>query len=292
MNPIAMPPDFTAHTVAIDGFRVYYLAGGIGDPIVFLHGNPTSSYLWRNVLPYLTGSGRCIAVDYLGMGRSDKPPKALRLVEHLASLEALLAALDLTDLTLVAHDWGVVLGLALCRRLPERIKGIALLEGHIHPIARWDDFDAGGRTLFRQLRTAGVGEALVLDDNIFIETILPAGTVRTLTAAELDAYRAPFEDKQDRWPMLQWAREIPIAGEPADVQAIVTANQTFLATSGLPKLLLYGEPGAVIGAAEVAWCAEHGRNLTLVNVGAGLHFLPEDQPERIGGAIADWLRSR
>ncbi len=287
-----IPRHIRSQTIRVKDSELYYLEVGSGDPIVFLHGNPTSSYLWRNVIPYLEPHGRCLAVDYIGMGRSGKPNIAYRLVDHLAYIDAWLDALALTSLTLITHDWGVVIGLQLARRYPDRVQAIALMEGHLHPIAHWDDFDADARIMFQQLRTPALGERMVLEENFFIETILPAGTRRTLSDAEMDVYRSPYRDKRARTPMLRWANEIPIAGEPSDVHAIVTANQAFLSAAAIPKLVLYASPGAIIGAAEIARCMQTCQQLTAIDIGAGIHFLPEDQPDAIGTAIASWLASK
>jgi haloalkane dehalogenase len=289
MIQAAIPSHIRSQTIRVKDSAMHYLESGTGEPIVFLHGNPTSSYLWRNVIPHLEVYGRCLAVDYIGMGQSEKPAIAYRLVDHLAYIDAWLDALGITSFTLVTHDWGVVIGLALARRYPGRVQAIALMEGHIHPIARWDDFDAGSQTVFKDLRTPGRGETMVIEENFFIETILPAGTHRALSDAEMDAYRAPYRDKHTRIPMLRWVGEIPIEGEPADVHAIVVANQAYLATAAIPKLLLYASPGAIIGATEVAWCTQMCQQLTAIDIGVGIHFLPEDQPDAIGEAIADWL---
>lgn len=285
----AIPSHIRSQMIGVKDSEMHYLESGSGDPIVFLHGNPTSSYLWRNVIPHLEPHGRCLAVDNIGMGRSGKPNLAYRLVDHLAYIDAWFTTLDLRNVTFVTHDWGVVIGLAMAMRYPDRVQAIAFMEGHIRPIARWDDFDADSQTMFKQLRTPSLGETMVIEENFFIETILPAGTRRTLSGEEMDAYRAPYRDKHARKPMLRWANEIPIAGEPADVHAIVEANQAFLATSAIPTLLLYGLPGAIIGASDVAWCTQTCQQLTAIDVGAGIHFLPEDQPDAIGMAIAGWL---
>lgn len=285
----AIPSHIRSQMISVKDSEMHYLESGAGDPIVFLHGNPTSSYLWRNVIPHLEPHGRCLAVDYIGMGRSGKPNLAYHLVDHLTYIDAWFDALGLTNVTLVTHDWGVVIGLHLAARYPDRMHAIAFMEGHLHPIVRWDDFDAASQTMFKQLRTPPLGETMVIEENFFIETILPAGTRRRLSDEEMDAYRAPYRDKGARKPMLRWANEIPIAGEPADVHAIVVANQAYLATSAIPKLLLYASPGAIIGAADVAWCTQTCRQLTAIDIGAGIHFLPEDQPDAIGAAIAGWL---
>lgn len=280
---------FASRTVAVRDSWLYYREMGAGKPIVFLHGNPTSSYLWRNVLPYAAPYGRCLAVDLIGMGGSGKPPIAYRLRDHIAYLDAFIAALGLDDITFVMHDWGVALGLDYLTRHPERVRAVAFMEGHPHPIARWGDYDPGARALFTALRSVPEGRRLIVDENVFIETVLPSGMAHTLTAEEWAAYRAPYLEPSSREPLWRWPQEIPIAGTPADVEAIVRDYRAALAASAVPKLLLYGQPGAVIGADEVAWCRETLRDLTVADVGAGTHFLPEDQPEAIGEALARWL---
>jgi len=289
MPQAAIPGHIQSKMVDVKGSRMHYLESGAGEPIVFLHGNPTSSYLWRNVIPYLDAKGRCIAVDCIGMGRSEKPDIDYRLVDHIAYIDAFLEALGVAACALVAHDWGVVIGLHLAERYPERVRAIAFMEGHIHPIARWDDFDADARAMFEQLRAPDLGQKMVIEDNFFIEIILPAGTRRALAPEEIDAYRTPYRDQRARKPLLRWVNEIPIEGQPADVHAIISANQAYLAASEIPKLLLYARPGAVIGAEELAWCTRRCRNLTAVDCGDGIHFLPEDQPGAIGQAVARWL---
>jgi haloalkane dehalogenase len=257
-----------------------------------LHGNPTWSYLWRNVIPHLEGHGRCIAFDCIGMGRSGKPTIAYRFSEHLAYLAAAIEQLELTDITLVTHDWGVVLGLALCRLMPQRVRALAFMEGHIHPIASWEEMEPGARALFSQLRTEDVGRRMVVDENIFVETILPSGVRRRLTPVEMDAYREPYHERSARLLLWQWARSIPIAGEPPEMVEAVAANQQYLASSALPKLLLYAQPGAVIGQAEVEWCRRSCLNLTALDLGPGIHFLPEDHPDSIGEAVVRWMETR
>ena len=289
MSSADIPAGITSQTIAVNDSTLHYLAAGSGDPIVFLHGNPTSSYLWRNVIPHVAAHGRCLAVDLIGMGRSGKPPIAYRLVEHIAYIDAFIDALGLTRITFVGHDWGVAIALHYLRRFPERVRGIAFMEGHIHPIASWDDFDAGGRAMFGALRTEDLGRRMAIDENFFIETVLPSGIQRTLRAAEMAAYRAPYLTPQDREPLWRWPNEIPIAGHPADVHAIIRDNQDTLAASRVPKLLCYATPGAVIGPAEVAWCRQHLSNLTAIDLGPGSHFLPEDHPAAIGKAIGEWL---
>ena len=268
---------------------MHYLEAGRGSPILFLHGNPTSSYLWRNVIPYVADKGRCLAPDLIGMGASGKPDSSYRLVEHIDYVDAFAKTLGLDNLTFVMHDWGVAVGLHYLTRYPGNVRAVALMEGHLHTNT-WADFDEDSQEMFKRLRAEGVGERMILEENFFLETVLPGGTLRELSEEEMDAYRAPFLEARDRKPILQAVREIPIEGEPADVAEIVDGYHSYLETSAVPKLLLYAQPGAIIGEDEVAWCKTLP-NLTAVDVGAGLHFLPEDRPSEIGQALAAWLET-
>jgi haloalkane dehalogenase len=289
MDTGVIPAMLASRSVAVRDSWLHYLEAGTGEPIVFLHGNPTSSYLWRNVIPHVAPHGRCLALDLIGMGQSGKPSIAYRLRDHIAYVDAFIEALQLTNITFVMHDWGVAIGLHYLTRYPGRVRAVAFMEGHLHPIARWDDYDPGARAMFTALRTEPEGRRMVIEDNFFIEVVLPSGVQRMLTAEEMAAYRAPYLEPRSREPLWRWPNEIPIEGHPADVHALVSAYQAYLAISDIPKLLFYAQPGAVIGASEVAWCRATLSNLTAVDVGAGIHFLPEDQPEVIGTAIADWL---
>jgi len=277
-------------TVEVLDSWIDYVETGAGEPVVFLHGNPTSSYLWRNVLGPVAASGRrCVAPDLIGMGQSGKPDIGYRLADHIAYVDAFIEALGLERCTLVGHDWGAVIALDQLRRFPERVRGVAFLEGHIHPISRWDDLDESSRGLFQQLRNPDLAAPLILEQNLFIETVLPSGVVRTLTTEEMAAYREPFLDPLNRRTMLAWPREIPIEGEPADVTELVIANQSVIADPTVSKLLIHATPGAVIRTPEVEWCRTHGNNLTITAIGSGIHFLPEDRPAQIASAVSDWL---
>lgn len=271
------------------GQPMHYLEAGAGSPIVFLHGNPTSSYLWRNVIPHVAGHGRCLAPDLIGMGRSGKPATAYRLVDHIAAIEAFLDALDLHDITFVLHDWGVAIGVQLLARHPERFRAVAFMEGHLHPVDSATDFDDGARAMFARLRSDDLGRRLILAENLFIEQVLPSGVLRDLTAEEMDAYRAPFLKVEERDAIWRWVQEIPIDGHPADVAHLLLANRVTLIDSPVPKLLFIAHPGAVIREAEAAWCRESLPRLTVVDLGDGIHFLPEDHAPAIGRAVARWL---
>lgn len=273
------------------GSTMHFTETGSGRTVLFLHGNPTSSYLWRDVLGPMAEGRRCLALDLIGMGRSAKPDLEYRLGDHRRYLDGFVDAAGLEDLVVVGHDWGAVLGIDLLARRPELVAGIAFLEGHLHPIESWADLDPGARELFGSIRQPGTGERLVLDENVFLEQVLPSGINRRLSADETAAYHQPFGSPEERRPILQWVREIPIAGEPADVVAVVERNQRVLASPPVPKLLLHGTPGAVVGAAEVAWCRQNCPALTIADVGPGTHFLPEDQPGAIAAALNGWLPS-
>ncbi len=281
--------DVVSRTVEVDGQTIHYLEAGTGAPVVFLHGNPTSSYLWRDVLPVVAASGRCLAMDLIGMGRSGKPDIPYRLWDHAAYLDGFIDALGLHDITFVTHDWGMALGLHYLSHHADRVRAFAFMEGHLHPIERWEDMDAGSREMFDRLRDDEAGRRMIVDENVFIEVVLPSGVVEQLGRDDMDAYRAPFRVPASREVIRRWVREIPIAGQPADIDALVRANQRLLSASPIPKLLFHASPGALIGGAEVAWCRANLTDLTVVDLGHGLHFLPEDHGPAIGRAVADWM---
>ena len=275
------------------GSEMAYVEVGKGDPIVLLHGNPTSSYLWRNVLPHLQSLGRCIAPDLIGMGDSDKLPNSgpdsYRFVEHYRHLDALLEALDVHErVTLVIHDWGSALGFNWANRHREAVKGIAYMEAIVGP-QRWDHWDKFGMRSALQALRSEAGEAMVLQDNFFIEQILPKAILRTLSAKEMAEYRRPFaEPGEGRRPTLTWPRQIPIEGEPADVAAIAAAYADWLATSDVPKLFLKAEPGGILAKDALVDFVRGWPAQTEVTV-AGIHFVQEDSPDEIGRAIAGWM---
>ena len=263
-----------------------------GDPIVFLHGNPTSSYLWRNIIPYAERFGRCVAPDLIGMGDSEKlpdsGPERYRFVEHREYLHALLAQLDVTrNVTLVIHDWGSALGFDWANRNRDAVKGIAYMEAIVKSRS-WDDFPERARPAFEGFRSPA-GEKMVLEENFFVERMLPGSILRDLTDEEMTEYRRPFaEPGESRRPTLTWPRQIPIDGEPADVTAIVDAFAAWIATAAFPKLFINAEPGAILGEGESRDFCRSWVNQTEVTV-KGSHFIQEDSPDEIGRALADWL---
>jgi haloalkane dehalogenase len=275
------------------GREMAYVEVGEGDPIVLLHGNPTSSYLWRNVIPHLQPRGRCIALDLIGMGDSDKLPDSglgsYRFVEHRRYLDALLEALGVRErVTFVIHDWGSALGFDWANRHREAVKGIAYMEAILRPQG-WDHWDnANMGPALRALRSEA-GEEMVLRDNFFIEQILPKAILRTLSADEMAAYRRPFaEPGEGRRPTLTFVRQIPIEGEPADVNTIVSAYADWLAKSDVPKLFLKAEPGLLVAGGANLDFARKLPAQTEVTI-AGVHYVQEDSPDEIGRAIAGWM---
>jgi haloalkane dehalogenase len=275
--------------VKVEGTEISYVETGAGAPIVFLHGNPTSSYLWRNVIPHLAGVGRCLAPDLVGMGASGKAPGgSYRFVDHVRYLDAWFEALDLKrDVTLVVHDWGSALGFHWANRHREAVKGIAYMEAIVAPLT-WADWPGKAREIFQAMRSPA-GEEIVLRKNVFVESILPASVIRKLGDAEMAAYRRPFiEPGESRRPMLTWPRQIPIDGEPADVTAIVNEYAAWLAASSIPKLFVNGDPGTILVEPQRELCRRwpNQREVTV----KGLHFVQEDSPHEIGEAVPSWYR--
>jgi len=275
------------------GKRMAFIEEGEGDPIVFLHGNPTSSFLWRKVMPALAGRGRCLAPDLIGMGDSEKLADSgsgsYRFVEHRRYLDALLDQLDVNNhVTLVVHDWGSALGFDWARRHQEAVAGIVYMEALIGPIS-WDDWPESARSIFRGFRSE-TGEQLLLEKNYFVERVLPASVLDALPAEVMEEYRRPFlEPGESRRPTLTWPREIPIEGVPADVNEIASSYNSWLRTSSVAKLFVNADPGFF--SAGIAQATRDWSNQETVTV-RGHHFVQEDSGEEIGQAIADWLRRR
>jgi len=286
-----MPSSTSMHRVAVLDSTIAYREVGEGAPIVFLHGNPTSSYLWRNVLPIVAPKGRCLAPDLIGMGESGKPNTDYRFADHARYLDAWIDAMKLRDVVLVGLDWGGVLALDWAARHPDRVRGVAVFETFLQPM-KWSDFPPQGAALFRALRTPGEGEKLVLEENAFLAKSLENGVKRGLSAEERAVYYAPFADPASRRPMLQWPREIPIDGEPADVAAVVARNAAWLESANVPKLLLtFDGTGLSNAPAVVAWARAIPR-LDVVPLGNAGHHAPKDAPQAIGDALVAWLEPR
>ena len=278
--------------ISIDGKEIAYHQQGSGEPIVFLHGNPTSSYLWRNITPYLHDQACCISIDLIGMGDSDKldnpDTNSYRFEEHFYYVEK--AIKDLTNnekITLVVHDWGSALGFHWSYKHPELIKGIAYMEAIVKEMT-WDDWDKNARSIFQGFRS-DAGEDLVLEKNYFVEKVLPGSIIRTLDADEMNEYRRPFlSSGEDRRPTLSWPREIPIEGQPGNVCQIVNEYAQWMKTNNIPKLFINAEPGAITTGKIRDFCRSW-KNQTEVTV-KGIHFIQEDSPDEIGKALSKWYK--
>ena len=272
---------------------IAYREMGVGDPIVLLHGNPTSSYLWRDVMPALAPLGRVIAPDLIGHGDSDKLPASdgddrYSFATSYRYLDGLLQTLGITEkVTLVIHDWGSALGFHWAQNHPDAVRGIAYMEAVVMPLPTWDDWPEKARGIFQGFRSPK-GEDLILNRNLFIEGVLPSSIMRPLTDEEMATYRAPFADAPDRQVMLNWPREIPIAGEPPHMVALVQSYADWLAQSTIPKLFINADPGSILVGAQRDFCRTWP-NQTEVTV-KGLHFIQEDSGADIGRAVAHWLQ--
>lgn len=271
--------------------EMVYVDTGRGDPVVFLHGNPTSSYLWRNVIPHVAGMRRCLAPDLVGMGESGKAPGGrYRFVDHARYLDAWMEAVGLErNVVLVVHDWGSALGFHWARRHPDRVQAMVYMEALVRPVL-WAEWPEAARKIFQAMRSPA-GEDLVLQKNVFVERILPASVLRGLTEAEMTVYRRPFlEPGESRRPTLSWPREIPIDGEPADVVTIAEDYGRWLSRSPLPKLFVNADPGSILVGAQREYCRAWPAQEEITVRGS--HFIQEDSPSEIGRAIAEFLARR
>ncbi|GAA0707375.1 haloalkane dehalogenase [Dokdonella soli] len=275
----------------LDSTMAYREASRSGAPtVLFLHGNPTSSYIWRNIIPYVAPVGHCIAPDLIGFGQSGKPDIDYRFEDHVRYLDAFIDAAGIGSAYLVAQDWGTALAFQLAARRSDFVRGLAFME-FIRPMPTWDDFHQvpAVRETFRKFRTPGEGERMILDGNAFVERALPGSIMRKLSDEEMAVYRAPFPSPQSRRPTWRLPNELPIAGEPADVYAALEQAHAALASSRYPKLLFAGNPGALVSPAFAESFAASLYDCRVVQLGAGAHYLQEDHPETIGRSVAVWI---
>ena len=277
--------------VEVLGRQMAYVEAGAGDPIVLLHGNPTSSYLWRSVIPALEGSGRCVAPDLIGMGDSGKlepGPGVYRFETHRRYIDGLLESLGVdSHVTLVGHDWGGALLFDWAHRHPGAVKAIAYMETIVSPV-EWSDWPEAASSIFQAMRSPA-GESIVLEKNVFVERILPASALAPLSEDSLTEYRRPFLEPQHRWPTLTWPREIPIGGEPADVHGIVSAYSEWMGENQIPKLFVNAEPGSILTGRQRELCRSWPNQIEVTVPGS--HFVQEDSGVAIGSHVADWLAS-
>lgn len=274
------------------GSSIHYVEQGQGDPILFIHGNPTSSYLWRNVIPFVSGTGRAIAVDLVGMGKSAKPDIDYTFQEHYAYLEEFIETMGLTNVTLVVHDWGAALGFEYARRHEDNVAGIAFMEGALPPVFPNDFANLSPliADFFKLLKDPILGPEFIIEQNGFIEQTLPSLVNRPLTEAEMSFYREPYLDKAARKPVFVWPQEVPIEGQPERNVIALNKIAEFMTETELPVLLLYASPGAIVTSEVVPKYVEMIENLETVFVGQGFHYIQEDHPEAIGRAVVDWMR--
>jgi haloalkane dehalogenase len=284
LNDVAL-----AQVNVLGSTMAYREAGNPEAPVaLFLHGNPTSSYIWRNILPLVAPVAHCIAPDLIGFGQSGKPDIEYRFADHVRYLDAFLDQAGISSAFIVAQDWGTGLAFHLAARRPEFIRGIAFME-FIRPMSSWKEFHPDAVETFQTFRTPVVGEEMILDENTFVEGILPMGTARKLTEEEMSVYRAPFLTRESRRPTWRFPNEIPIEGEPADVDQILENAHRALAQSSYPKLLFVGSPGALISPAAGESFAKGLNNCRLVQLSSGIHYLQEDHPDVIGAHVKEWL---
>ena len=272
------------------GVDISYVDTGAGDPIVFLHGNPTSSYLWRNIITHLEPVARCLAPDLMGMGDSGSSPNgSYRFVEHSAVLDQWFDDVGLTSkVTLVVHDWGSALGFHWAKRNPERVKGIVYMEAIVRPVT-WEEWPEASRNLFQGFRSPA-GEEIVIEKNVFVERVLPGSVLRGLTEEEMEVYRRPYlEVGESRRPTLTWPREIPVEGDPVDVVQLVSEYAEWLSSSQVPKLFINADPGAILVGSQREFCRSWPNQKELSV--PGQHFIQEDSPAEIGQGILDWYQT-
>jgi haloalkane dehalogenase len=273
----------------LDSTMAYRETGDPETPVaLFLHGNPTSSYIWRNILPLVAPVAHCIAPDLIGFGQSGKPDIAYRFADHVRYLDAFLDRAGITSAYVIAQDWGSGLAFHLSDRRPDFIRGLAFME-FIRPMPTWQDFHPDQIETFQKFRTPGVGEEMILEGNAFVEGVLPEATVRKLTDEEMSVYRTPFSSPESRRPTWRFPNELPIAGEPADVYSTMEKAHRALAQSSYPKLLFVGNPGALISPAFAESFAKGLKDCRVVRLSSGLHFLQEDHPDVVGANVKEWL---
>lgn len=273
----------------LDSTMAYREAGDREAPVaLFLHGNPTSSYIWRNILPLVAPVAHCLAPDLIGFGQSGKPDIEYRFSDHVRYFDAFLEQAGITSAFVIAQDWGSGLAFHLAARRPDFIRGLAFME-FIRPMPTWNDFHPDQIETFQKFRTPGVGEEMILEGNAFIEGVLPAATGRKLTDEEMSVYRAPFPTPESRRPTWRFPNELPIEGKPADVYSMIEEVHHALAESSYPKLLFVGDPGALISPAFAASFAKKLKNCRVVQLNSGLHYLQEDHPDVIGATVKEWL---
>lgn len=277
-----------SHQINVDGAKIHYLDEGTGHPILFLHGMPTSSYLWRNIIPHLTKNARCIAPDLIGMGKSDKPDIAYTVYDHIHYIEQFIQDLDLKDYTMVLHGWGSVIGFDIASRHEKNISGLAFYEAHIRPTVEWDMLSLPVQQLAALLDKPEASYRAIVEQNYLVRRLLPSGVLRTLTAEEMNTYNAPFKTTEDRKPLWQYIQELPLGKENSEVIDLIENYSQWLQKTKIPKLMMYALPGFITTMDTVVWAKKHLPNLTLVELKNALHFAQESMPDIFAGELKQW----
>ena len=276
--------------VSVKGSQIHYIDVGQGDVVLFLHGMPTSSYVWRHIIPSLSGCARCIAPDLIGMGKSDKPDIDYRVFDHIAYMDAFIEALQLKNITLVLHGWGSVIGLDYARRHPDNIKAIAFYESHIQPVTDWSQLSLPVQQLAALLSRPGASYRAVIKQNYFIEKLLPRSIIRELTEEEMEAYRKPFLTEDSRKPLWQYVEDLPLGKGPADVVELIRKYSQWLQETKVPKLMLYAVPGFITTIDNVRWARDCLPNIQLVSLDDALHLAQESIPDQFSAALCQWYK--
>jgi len=278
---------FVSNYLDVNGSKMHYVDVGKGDPILFLHGQPTSSYLWRNIIPHLQKEARCIAPDLIGMGKSDKPDITYTFEDHYDYLEKFIDSLKLNNITLVVHDWGSGLGFHYANKHPKNIKGIAFMEALIKPLT-WESFPTEYKIVFRMIRAPFIGWLMLSVANMFLKKVVPDSMIRKLSKEEYDQYLKPYPTIASRKPVRMWPLQLPISGKPKRIYDVIVAYNKWLTETDIPKLCLYAHPGAIITEKEVEYIKRSFPNTKMVDIGKGKHYLQEDSPHIIGKEIVKW----
>jgi len=285
-----LPQDAHSHFISANGSKIHYYDVGTGDPILFLHGIPTSAYLWRNITPVLSSNARCIAPDLIGMGESDKPDIDYRIFDHIAYIDAFIEALKLKNITLVLHGWGSVVGFDYAKRHEKNIKAIAFYESHIQPVTDWNQLSLPVQQLATLLNRPGASYRAVVKQNYFIEKLLPRSVIRALSDDEMQHYRAPFQTPESRKPLWQYVNDLPLGHGPDDVVTLIQGYSDWLQKTKIPKLMLYALPGFMTTIDNVRWAREHFPHIEIASLDHALHLAQESVPEQFSEVLAGWYK--
>jgi haloalkane dehalogenase len=280
--------NFAPHYAEVLGSKIHYIEAGEGDPILFIHGIPTWSYVWRNIIPALAPYGHCIAPDLIGMGKSDKPDIEYTIFDHIKYIDAFIEQRKLKNVTLVLHGWGSLIGFDYAMRHPKNVKAIAFLEGHIRPAIQKDMVALPVQERSSILNTEDSGYDLIMNSNHYVNKVMPAGAMRKLTDAEMAHYLEPFHASGSNKPIWQYLHDLPLGHKRTPVLDLISNYSEKLQHSKIPKLMLYAMPGFNTSIADIVWAKEHLPNLEVVEIDDALHYAQESRPEEVSAALVDW----